>query len=84
MVEIIEILHEHQSKFQVPGKIYMANVVSNLIYAQFLSNVDGLEGQNTHRYWDISEKSRKHQSKNLMKGRFLKKINYRHQAKSIF
>ena len=50
MVEITLILHRHQSKFQVPGKTYMTNVVSNLIYGPPPSNRDYLEGQNTHRY----------------------------------
>ena len=50
MVEITLILHEHQSKFQLPGKTYMVNVVSNPIYVQFLSNRDYLEGHNVSRY----------------------------------
>ncbi len=75
MVEITLILHGYQSKFEVPDNQTIATVISNLIYVQFLSNGNYLEGHIVTRYGDIFKKLRKHQSKNLMNGQFFLKKN---------
>ena len=68
MVEIIEILHEHQSKFESSSGPPYAYVGFFRMYDRFPGNVDGLACQNMNIYWATEKTSKKHQSKYLRKG----------------
>ena len=50
MVEINEILHEHQSKFELSRDIYMTYVVFFRIYGQFPIAQNTLERHNMYIY----------------------------------
>ena len=76
MVEIIEILLEHQSKIEIPRTQCVSYVVFFRISVLFLSNWNGLWGHNVSIYRDISKKLSLHQSSDLKIDRFFLKEKF--------